>query len=156
MASTAEIMNCPEKLTSAYPGVERTRETLDLYVEMLADIPGYVLKRAVEEYLVKANWFPKISELRQAAAKVAGTSRFWELPEPQVDSLRGEAVHLEHLFFPQGILDEETWEQLADQFEQAGRGYGTERIHKKAEGLPGDQRGKAGRWRRIWLNRCRK
>jgi len=75
LASTAESMNCPEKLTTAYPGVERTRETLDLYIEMLADIPGYVLMRAVEEYLVKANWFPKISELRQAAAKVAGSCR---------------------------------------------------------------------------------
>ena len=36
MASTAEIVDCLEKLASAYPGVERTRETMDLYVEMLA------------------------------------------------------------------------------------------------------------------------
>ena len=106
---------------------------MDLYVEMLADIPGYVLKRAVEEYIVEAKWFPKIAELRQAAAKVAGTSSFWELPETLVDSLRGEAVHLENLFFREGILDEEMWEQLAGQFEQAGREYGAEGVRKKLQ-----------------------
>ena len=133
MASTAEIVNCLEKLTTAYPGIERTRETMDLYVDMLADIPGYVLKRAVEEYIVEANWFPKIAELRQAAAKVAGTDRFWELPETLVDNLRGEAVHLENLFFREGILDADMWEQLAEQFEQAGREYGAEGVRKKLQ-----------------------
>ena len=131
MASTAEIVGCLEKLASAYPGVERTRETMDLYVDMLADIPGYVLKRAVEEYIVEANWFPKIAELRQAAAKVAGTDRFWELPETQVDQLRGEAVRLEDLFFREGILEADMWEALAEQFEGAGREHGAQGVRKK-------------------------
>ena len=115
----------------AYPGVERTKETMDLYVEMLADIPGYVLKRAVEEYIVEANWFPKIAELRQAAAKVAGTDRFWELPETLVDHLRGEAVKLENLFFREGILDEGAWQALAEQFAAMGREHGAERVRQK-------------------------
>jgi hypothetical protein len=32
-------------------------------LELLADIAGYVLKRAVEEYIAESTWFPKISEL---------------------------------------------------------------------------------------------
>jgi hypothetical protein len=104
---------------------------MDLYVDMLADIPGYVLKRAVEEYIAEANWFPKIAELRQAAANVAGTSRFWELPETLVDSLRGEAVRLEDLFFREGILEADMWEALAEQFEAVGREHGAQGVRKK-------------------------
>ena len=131
VASTVEIMHSLEVLARAYPGVEQTRETMDLYVELLADIPGYVLKRAVEEYIVGAKWFPKIAELRQAAAKVAGTSSFWELPETLVDDLRGEAVHLEDLFFREGILEADMWEALAEQFEGAGREHGAQGVRKK-------------------------
>ena len=46
MASTAEIVNCLEKLASVYPGVERTRETMDLYVEMLATGATMVVRQA--------------------------------------------------------------------------------------------------------------
>ena len=131
VASAVEIMNSLERLTHAYPGKEQARETMELYVEMLADIPGYVLKRAVEEYVAESTWFPKISELRQAAAKVAGTDCFWELPETNIDNLRGEAVRLENLHFREGILEEDEWEQLAEQFDAAGREYGAERIRQK-------------------------
>ena len=60
-----------------------------LYGELLADILGYVLKKAVEACIAQAAWFPKISELRKAAARVAGTGCFWELPETNIDNLRG-------------------------------------------------------------------
>ena len=106
---------------------------MDLYVEMLSDIPGYVLTRAVEEYIVGANWFPKIAELRQAAAKEAGTDRFWERPETLVDHLRGEAVHLEDLFFREGILEVDMWEALAEQFEAVGREHGAQGVRKKLQ-----------------------
>ena len=131
MASTVEIMNCLEKLSTAYPVVETTQETLDLYVEMLTKLPGYVLKRSVEEYSMEANWFPKIAELRHAAAKVAGTSSFWELPETLVGSPRGEAVRLENLFFREGVLEKTEWMTLAKQFEDMGREHGAERERQK-------------------------
>ena len=133
MASAVEIVSSLKRLTHAYAGKEQARETMELYIEMLADIPGYVLKRAVEEYIAEATWFPRISELRQAAEKVAGTNCFWELPETLVDRLRGEAVQLENLFFRDGILDADMWEQLAGQFEQAGREYGAEGVRKKLQ-----------------------
>ena len=131
MASAVEIVNSLKQLTHAFPGKEQTRETMELYVEMLADIPGYVLSRAVEEYIAEARWFPKVAELRQAAAKVAGTSSFWELPDTLIDNLRGEAVRLENLHFREGILEESEWMALAEQFDAAGREYGAERIRQK-------------------------
>ncbi len=131
VASAAEIMDSLERLTHAFPGRAQARATMALYVELLADIPGYVLKRAVEEYIAQASWFPKISQLRKAAARVAGTDCFWELPETNIDLLRGESVRLENLFFREGILEDDEWKHLAEQFAAVGRGHGAQRIRQK-------------------------
>ena len=92
VASALEIMSSLAQLTHAFPGKAQARETMAPYVELLADIPGYVLKKAVEQYIAQAAWFPKISELRKAAARVAGTDCFWELPETNIDNLRARII----------------------------------------------------------------
>ena len=68
-----------------------------------------------------------MAELRQAAAEVAVTTDFSELPPSLADNLRGEAVLLDNLFFRQGILEPGEWGKLADAFDAAGRDYRAER-----------------------------
>jgi hypothetical protein len=131
VASAAEIFTHLERLTHAFPGKTQSRATLELYAELLVDIPGYVLAKAVEQHIGSSNWFPKVAELRRAAVDVAGTTDFRELLQTLVDDLRGEAVRLEDRFFRQGILDEGEWETLAEQFEDMGREHGAERIRQK-------------------------
>jgi len=131
VASAAEIFTHLERLTHAFPDKTQSRETLEVYAELLADIPGYVLRKAVEGHISASNWFPKVAELRRAAADVAGTTDFRDLPQTLVDDLRGEAVRLEDRFFREGILEEGEWMALAEQFESAGRMYGAERLRHK-------------------------
>ena len=81
MASADEIMNSLERLTHAFPGQAQARETMVLYVELLADIPGYVLKKAVEQYIA---WMERpVATLTLFQAWGQHLSRLFVDPTPQ-------------------------------------------------------------------------
>jgi len=76
----------------AYPNQGVSRETLDIYVRMLEDIPADLLWQAAERHMAQSNYFPRIAELHSQAARLAGTDSFDSLPPP--DSLcAGRAGH---------------------------------------------------------------
>src|SRR3990172_1780930 len=58
------------KLLAAY-GKEITQETMVIYIEKLADIPREVLDAAVDAVIESQRFFPAISEIRHAAARLA-------------------------------------------------------------------------------------
>jgi len=132
VASTAEIVDCLEKLASAYPSVETTLEiitTNQLYV--CSVVWSLWLSLTASVINIHTSWIAYISLLeKRTAAKVAGTSSFWELPETLVDCLRGEAVRHENLFFREGVLEKSEWMTLAKQFEDMGREHVAERVRQ--------------------------
>jgi hypothetical protein len=123
---------------------------VELYVELLADIPGYVLGKAVEAHISSSIWFPKVAELRQAAAEVAVTTDFSGLPQTLADNLRGEAVLLDNLFFRQGILEPAEWGKLAAAFDAAGRGYGVGGRRVAAKHLRSRTTTQENSWSAVW------
>jgi hypothetical protein len=130
MTSPAEIAALLKPLADAYPGQPLEKRTLQAYLEHLADLPAWLLEKAVRRHIQTSPWFPKIAELRQHAARLAGTSQFETLdpspPDPHLAeawALIRTAQWLEDAFFHQGRLDPDEWERLAAQFERVERPY---------------------------------
>ncbi len=67
MATENDVLQCFAVLGAAYPNYGPKKETISLYIRLLADIPGDALEKAVLEHLGRNNWFPTIAELRNAA-----------------------------------------------------------------------------------------
>src|SRR5574341_534290 len=50
---------------------EEIKATIRLYQECLADVPDPLLAAAARQLIGSSKWFPKISEVREAAAALA-------------------------------------------------------------------------------------
>lgn len=79
-----------------------------------------------------SSYFPRISELRQAAQQLAGTIYFSSLPSPGADYLSLEAFQLEKDYFQHAKFDRKKWEKLANQFERIDRQYRDTELREKA------------------------
>jgi hypothetical protein len=123
MTQTNVILTVLETLSIAYPDRPRDEQTIDLYLEHLGDIPAYLLRAAADYHIQHSAWFPKICELRQAAARLAGTDQFNTLSPVPIDHLQCEAVALEDAFYHEQFLDPAEWHALAKKFERANRPY---------------------------------
>ncbi len=134
MADEEEAVEILKSLAAAYPGQKIEKETVVIYVEQLRDIPTPLLKRAAERYMQGSQWFPKISNLREIAASMAGTSDFKSLETPRPDALYQEQLKLEAGFYHQGALDPRVWERLADRYERAGRPQAAQAVRDKLKG----------------------
>lgn len=77
MASEETIKQVLAMLSAEYPehvnklSAEQLRNLRDLYTMTLADIDDDDLRAAALRHVNESNWFPKISELRKAAARLA-------------------------------------------------------------------------------------
>ena len=65
-------------LSAAYPNARLAEETPVLYERLLADIPDELLETAVMDHIARSPFYPKVSELRQAAANIA--TGIYEIP----------------------------------------------------------------------------
>jgi len=138
MSDQREIAATLKTLIDAYPDHRIEKRTLQVYLERLADIPAYLLAAAAQAHIESSTWFPKISELRQAAARLANTHDFSSLPPYPVDHLLAEAYALEDAFFYEGRLDPAEWERLADKFERVNRPYRADHTREKLRRLQTD------------------
>jgi hypothetical protein len=121
------VLDVLEMLALAYPDRSPDRQTLQLYLEHLADIPLQLLERAARQHIDSSPWFPRIADLRQLAARLANTSRFDTLPPPATyDVLAAQAEALEQAFYLRGELDEAAWLSVIERFERANRPHRAE------------------------------
>jgi hypothetical protein len=127
-----EILAILDRLNQAYPDKRLTKSTLKLYVVELSDIPALLLDQAVSHHIQTSPWFPHISDLRQAAQQIAGSTDFASLQTPGVDFLNLEAFHLENDYFQRGRFDLRTWDELADQLNRVGRSHQAHELRSKA------------------------
>jgi len=71
-------------LTSAYPNFEPRPETVEVYVQMLQDLPANVLFAAVHQCIAECRFFPTVAEIReraraiQPAAQIPSAAEAWE------------------------------------------------------------------------------
>ena len=139
--TTDAILTVLDFLSCAYPDRRPGDATLDLYLQHLADIPAWLLRRAAEQHICESPWFPKISDLRQRCARLAHLAPFEAavgfefLAAQPVDSLSAQAVALEEAFYQEGRLDPTEWQTLAKQFERADRPHRAARTLERLERL---------------------
>lgn len=133
MADPQQVLAVLETLSHAYRERRLEKDTVELYMRLLSDIPIYYLQRAAEEHINTCSFFPRIAELRRLAAKIAGVSEPGNLPEYPIDYLAIEASQLEWDFYHEGILDLETWERLIMRFVRTGRYFRAERTRERLE-----------------------
>ena len=70
MAMPSFVARCLAVMTAAYPNAAIRRETLDVYVYDLSDIPDEVLDQACAYCRANLKFFPTIAEIREAAARL--------------------------------------------------------------------------------------
>jgi hypothetical protein len=130
---TPEIIVILDRLNHAYPEKRLDKRTMKIYLEELADIPAPLLDKAVSRHIQTSPWFPHVSDLRQVAHQLAGTTHFSSISAPGVDCLALEAHQLENGYFYQGDFDINIWEGLAAQFERVGRHHRAFELRQKAQ-----------------------
>ena len=135
MANRDQILNVITTLSNAYPEKRHDRNTLEIYLEHLADIPVQLLEQAARRHIQNSNWFPRIAQLREQAARMAGTHDFASLAPNHKDGLVLKAAALEREFYLQGKVDTDSWEQLERGFELAGRDHRAEYTRQKLKRL---------------------
>ena len=67
MATEIEILRVLKTLGDIYPSFHLSSSAIEVYVQLLADIPGVVLEQAALEHISRSTFFPTIAELRSAA-----------------------------------------------------------------------------------------
>lgn len=135
MTAGPDLLALLARLYLAYPEKVHDPATVALYLEGLADIPAWLLEKTVQQCIETSAWFPKISELRQLAARLANTRDFAALDPFPVDHLAAEALALEDAFYHTGRLDPDKWERLAWKFNQVDRSYRAEYTLEKLRRL---------------------
>ena len=67
MATQIEILRVLKILGELYPAFQLSSSAVEIYIQLLADIPGPVLEQAALEHIGHSTFFPAIAELRSAA-----------------------------------------------------------------------------------------
>jgi hypothetical protein len=127
MATTIEIINVL-KLLSGYYGRELSASNLQVYLQALADLEPRSLAQAARQWIGQSPFFPRVSELRQLAARISGSGN---TQAPLPDYLAAEALELEESFADSGVLDPRAWNDLARRFEQADRPHRAAAIRRR-------------------------
>jgi len=128
-----DTLSILKRIARAYPEKRLEEDTMLVYQEELADIPTPLLAQAASQHIRTSTYFPRVSDLRQTAQQLAGTTQFSTLLESGVDYLNLEAHQLENDYFQQGEFDAQVWEKLADQLENVGRLHRAIEVRQKAQ-----------------------
>ena len=131
MATKEEILDVLETLIHAYPGHKYSENTFQIYIDHLSDIQPDLLRLTVKNLIDTSTWFPRVSEIRAEATRIAGHSGVtnWD-PQP-FTPLSQIFFELEQDFFHYRILDEDTWITLAKEFDRRDRIYGAAKTRER-------------------------
>jgi hypothetical protein len=78
MATEIEILSVLKILGDVYPTYKLTSTAIELYIQLLADIPARVLEKSALDHISRSSFFPSVAELRQTAFRLIEMTR----PEP--------------------------------------------------------------------------
>jgi hypothetical protein len=68
MASSEDVIEILAMLGAAYPRFSPTKETVQVYTQLLADLPADYLRAAAMQCATSGDFFPSVHELRRAAS----------------------------------------------------------------------------------------
>jgi hypothetical protein len=71
MATEEEVLYVLAILSAAFPNFQMADQTPEVYVRLLEDIPKEVLEAGALDHISRSVFFPKVAELRKAAADIA-------------------------------------------------------------------------------------
>ena len=120
MSDPDEILAALKALAAAYPDKPLSKETIQVYVGALQQVPVEYLQRAVQECIRTSPWFPKVSDLYRLALQISGKRYFDEAPEHSFRSLLREQIELYASLARGEPLDEGAWHILIDKFRRYG------------------------------------
>lgn len=102
---------------------------LELYLRHLDGISARALQYAVDTWIEREKWFPKISALLDLADK-------WQpAPWEMADRLAIAQQNLVDEFTQTGELDQGAWEALIDEYKQADRPARADSLRRRLAGL---------------------
>jgi hypothetical protein len=74
VAKEIETLRVLKILGDVYPSYQLSSSAIEVYVRLLADIPGLVLEQAALDHISRSTFFPSIAELRSAAFSIIDAS----------------------------------------------------------------------------------
>jgi len=80
MANNNEITAILGILSASFPRYTATKETIQVYQKLLADIPGDELKAAALQCVVRCDFFPSVHEIRREVINLR--KRTLDIPSP--------------------------------------------------------------------------
>jgi hypothetical protein len=137
MVDSSNILAVLEALGKAYPRQVLPKQSAEVYIRFLEDIPIDLLWQVAERHIATSTYFPRIAELRTLAAQLGNTKSYYSLENPaaSADNLAYQAQLLEDDFYRDRILEPAAWMALAEQFERANRPHRAEYTRRKLAGL---------------------
>ena len=114
MATPLEVKQVWTGMLALYPHYAKERsaadlkETLKLYQELLADVPGEALLAAARQHATVSKFFPTIAELRQPALALAQPAR--ELAMEAWGTVTDTFSRGEYYFYESGVARGPTWD----------------------------------------------
>jgi hypothetical protein len=124
MAENKQILAALRKLTACY-GKVPTKEQVQMYLELLAEVEPVALDYAVQAWIKSSPFYPRINELLRTAAC------YTPPPAAPEKALLLVQYQLQHVFFQEGKLDPKLWVKLAQDFERYDRIYTAEACRKR-------------------------
>jgi len=70
MATEIETLRVLKILGDVYPSFRLNSSAIEVYVKLMADIPGSVLEQAALDHISRSTFFPSVAELRSAAFSI--------------------------------------------------------------------------------------
>jgi hypothetical protein len=70
MATEIETLRVLKILGDVFPSYKLSSSAIEIYVQLLADIPGLVLEKSALDHISHSSFFPSIAELRSAAFSI--------------------------------------------------------------------------------------
>ena len=126
MATRTEVLIALKKL-SVYYGKETPRERAEVYQEALIDLEPEAIEYAVQTWIRKSPFFPRVCELREVAGEYRGP----------VGTLSEAFLRMCDEFYFEARLDPAAWEDLAKAFDRAGRVYMAMNVREKFKRFTG-------------------
>jgi hypothetical protein len=142
MATTQEIADCLQTLLLAFTAGQRgdKADTVNLYAGHLEEIPGHILRDAVD-HLVSTRtspFFPSVGEIKEAARHKMGHDWFdaeaEEKPIPYNVVMDEEYLELVRIYCQTPRqFDEARWLKLVRQLERMGREFKAGEVRKRMD-----------------------
>lgn len=96
MATTDTVERLIFRMSAVLPDRKMLPEAVDIYQELLEDIPDEVLVKAVRECLLKCRFFPTIAEIREQAEPIL---QEWNLEHQRLIEANAYALCPENIWW---------------------------------------------------------